>query len=209
MDQHDAVYGGGVLTVIPLAAGKVVMRDDKVGTEQACCCNKCSGPCDEENPCPEGCCCGTTYLPGSPGILETGCRRISDGYACCCESYQRLCYVDMSYSENRAHIGPFPTIPGTPPPNAIALVDKLVYCDVNREVDGYWDYGLAPSEDEDAPEIAVYEFGYYVPISDCEDCPGQCTDWFDTGVFFPQFWGIFCDCATSNNIDVCLENPLP
>jgi len=37
--------------------GKLVFRDGAIGTEQACCCAKCTGPCDEENPCPEGCIC--------------------------------------------------------------------------------------------------------------------------------------------------------
>lgn len=38
--------------------GKMVIRDGKVGTAQACCC-PCAGSCNEENPCPDGCyCCG-------------------------------------------------------------------------------------------------------------------------------------------------------
>jgi len=37
--------------------GKLLLRDGKLGTEQACCCKKCEGPCDDENPCPEGCEC--------------------------------------------------------------------------------------------------------------------------------------------------------
>jgi hypothetical protein len=37
--------------------GKLLLRDGKLGTGQACCCNKCSGPCDGENPCPPGCVC--------------------------------------------------------------------------------------------------------------------------------------------------------
>jgi len=45
---------------ITLQNGAIVLRDGKVGTEQACCCPKCSGPCDEENPCPEGCVCMAT-----------------------------------------------------------------------------------------------------------------------------------------------------
>ena len=37
--------------------GKLVVRSGALGTTQACCCGGCSGPCDEENPCPEGCAC--------------------------------------------------------------------------------------------------------------------------------------------------------
>ena len=42
VDQHDAVHGGGVLTVIPLDAGKVVLRDGQVGTAPGCCCCNCN-----------------------------------------------------------------------------------------------------------------------------------------------------------------------
>ena len=45
------------MTLITFQDGQVVFRDGAVGTEQSCCCNKCSGPCDGENPCPEGCVC--------------------------------------------------------------------------------------------------------------------------------------------------------
>ena len=37
--------------------GGLVNKGGALGTGAACCCNKCSGPCDEENPCPEGCAC--------------------------------------------------------------------------------------------------------------------------------------------------------
>jgi hypothetical protein len=45
------------VTRITLQDGKIVIREGKVGTEQECCCEKCAGPCDEENPCPAGCSC--------------------------------------------------------------------------------------------------------------------------------------------------------
>jgi hypothetical protein len=45
------------MTSITVQDGKLVLRDGVIGTEQACCCKKCEGPCDEENPCPEGCIC--------------------------------------------------------------------------------------------------------------------------------------------------------
>lgn len=37
--------------------GGLVNKGGALGTGEACCCNKCSGPCDTENPCPEGCEC--------------------------------------------------------------------------------------------------------------------------------------------------------
>ena len=37
--------------------GGLVNKGGALGTGAACCCNKCSGPCDGENPCPEGCVC--------------------------------------------------------------------------------------------------------------------------------------------------------
>ena len=45
------------MTQITSQDGKIVFRDGKVGTQQACCCKKCSGPCDPEIPCPTGCTC--------------------------------------------------------------------------------------------------------------------------------------------------------
>jgi hypothetical protein len=46
------------MTLITFQDGKPILTDDgKIGTEQACCCKKCEGPCGEENPCPEGCIC--------------------------------------------------------------------------------------------------------------------------------------------------------
>jgi hypothetical protein len=45
------------MTLITFQDGKPLMKDGKIGTEQECCCKKCQGPCDEENPCPEGCVC--------------------------------------------------------------------------------------------------------------------------------------------------------
>jgi hypothetical protein len=37
--------------------GGLVNKGGALGTGAACCCNKCSGPCDGETPCPEGCAC--------------------------------------------------------------------------------------------------------------------------------------------------------
>jgi len=69
------------MTLITLQDGKVVLREGKVGTEQACCCGeeeKCSGPCDDSEDCDPECFC------------EDGecveCRSSEDcdeGLACC------------------------------------------------------------------------------------------------------------------------------
>jgi len=48
--------------------GKLVVRNGALGTTQACCCNKCSGPCDAENPCGEGCVCVDGQC-----VAATGC----------------------------------------------------------------------------------------------------------------------------------------
>jgi hypothetical protein len=48
------------MTLITLQDGKLVLRDGKVGTEEACCCEeeeKCSGPCDDSEDCDPGCEC--------------------------------------------------------------------------------------------------------------------------------------------------------
>jgi hypothetical protein len=42
---------------ITVEDGKIVVEGGSIGTGEACCCKKCEGPCDEENPCPEGCIC--------------------------------------------------------------------------------------------------------------------------------------------------------
>lgn len=62
--------------------GSLVLRNGALGTGQACCCGEddqpCSGPCDEENPCPEGCiCCNGECIPaiGCDDPLE-GCQPI-------------------------------------------------------------------------------------------------------------------------------------
>ena len=174
---------------------------DGVCEEEPC----CDVGCDEEGQCPEGCECCTSATPGSPGSLVTGCLPISADYACCCEAYKKLCYTDESYCVPLAHSGLFPpNISGSPPAGAILLNNTdALYCDVNREIGGFWDL------DENNEEVACYDYGYYTAAGDCDDCDGDCDDWFDTGSFSPSFWQLFCDCATSNAVDVCEANPLP
>jgi hypothetical protein len=169
------------------------------------CEEECEGSCDGDNPCPEGCECCTVWSGGSPGSLGNACRNVSDDYACCCDTYQFLCREDFVTYIPGAHSGAFPPdIPGSPPANAILLINSsAVYCDVSRDIEGSWQY------DESDNEAARYEYSYFYPVADCDDCTGACTDWFDTAVFVPQFWQIFCDCATENSVDVCGENPLP
>jgi hypothetical protein len=58
------------MTLITLQDGKVVLRDGKVGTEQACCCGEnCDVFCDVNGVCPEGCECnriGCAYFFSPP-----------------------------------------------------------------------------------------------------------------------------------------------
>jgi hypothetical protein len=37
--------------------GSLLLRNGALASGAGCCCSKCSGPCDEENPCGEGCVC--------------------------------------------------------------------------------------------------------------------------------------------------------
>lgn len=53
-----------------LKDGKLLVEGGALGTGAACCCNKCSGPCDGETPCPEGCAC-----------VDGAC--VADSGACC------------------------------------------------------------------------------------------------------------------------------
>jgi hypothetical protein len=51
--------------------GGLVNKGGALGTGAACCCNKCSGPCGCENPCPEGCvCCDGTCVSEPPFECE-------------------------------------------------------------------------------------------------------------------------------------------
>jgi hypothetical protein len=75
--------------------GGLVNKGGALGTGAACCCNKCSGPCDGENPCPEGCVCVdgecvtnctskscTLVAAGWPTVVPDG---TCQGGNCCCE----------------------------------------------------------------------------------------------------------------------------
>jgi hypothetical protein len=162
----------------------------------------CGDPCDEETPCPAGCECCTEWNGGNPGFLVSVCRNVSENYACCCDAYKKLCYIDMSFCEEAAIDGDFPPdIAGSPPANAILLNNSdALYCDVSRDIGGFW---------QQDPDSKCYTYGYYVAVDDCGDCEGTCTDWFDTNVFDSLFWQGFCDCATSNSVDVCYEDDPP
>lgn len=47
------------MSPLTVTNGNLLLRDGALGTEQACCCNKCSGPCSTDVDCGEGCfCCG-------------------------------------------------------------------------------------------------------------------------------------------------------
>jgi hypothetical protein len=45
------------MTSITVQDGQIVLRDGAIGTEQACCCKKCEGPCEENEDCAPGCVC--------------------------------------------------------------------------------------------------------------------------------------------------------
>jgi hypothetical protein len=52
--------------------GGLVNKGGALGTGQACCCNKCSGPCDEENPCTPGCVCDYTNATAAYRCIING-----------------------------------------------------------------------------------------------------------------------------------------
>jgi hypothetical protein len=47
--------------------GSFLLQNGALATGAGCCCNKCSGPCDGENPCPEGCECVDGQCVDCPG----------------------------------------------------------------------------------------------------------------------------------------------
>jgi hypothetical protein len=54
--------------------GSLLLRNGALATGQACCCNRCFGPCDGENPCPEGCECVDGQCVAESGDCATnGC----------------------------------------------------------------------------------------------------------------------------------------
>jgi hypothetical protein len=64
------------MTLITIQDGKLVLRDGAIGTEQACCCAKCSGPCDENEDCAPGCAC-----------VDGEC--VPTGACCYCQEYSQ------------------------------------------------------------------------------------------------------------------------
>ena len=53
--------------------GKIILKNGNIGNGAACCCNKCSGPCDGESPCPEGCACvDGQCVPGGSSCCRCG-----------------------------------------------------------------------------------------------------------------------------------------
>jgi hypothetical protein len=113
------------MTLITLQDGKLVLRDGAIGTEQACCCAKCSGPCDDNEDCAPGCECvdgecvpkncsikSCTIVPvpdNFPQVMPAGdCEadNVPGDPECCCEGLpQGGCFVDEIIDEN-----------GNPPP---------------------------------------------------------------------------------------------
>jgi hypothetical protein len=81
------------MTRITLQGGKLVLRDGKVGTEQACCCEKCEGPCDTNEECSPGCKCQDGEC------VAVSC---SDCFKNCCLFIQgrNLCEPDTVFDEN-------------------------------------------------------------------------------------------------------------
>lgn len=72
------------MTLITMQDGKVVFKDDKAGTEQACCCNAggdtCSGPCHQT----------AGYTPFTPDV---DCPQITDCvcYGTCTKYAHSIC----------------------------------------------------------------------------------------------------------------------
>jgi hypothetical protein len=64
------------MTRITLQDGKIVLRDWNVGTEQACCCNECSGICFEDGDCAPGCACNGFGLEIAYYLFDDNFNRI-------------------------------------------------------------------------------------------------------------------------------------
>jgi hypothetical protein len=87
--------------------GKLLLQNGALASGAGCCCSKCSGPCDAESPCPEGCVC----VDGEcvPNCNSEPCVLVPDfstglfapavacqGDACCCEGIPHGSCLDDS-----------------------------------------------------------------------------------------------------------------
>ena len=77
--------------------GGLVNKGGALGTGAACCCNKCSGPCDEENPCATGCVC-----------VDGQCV----GGGACCLPERCTVELDVDFTGTEYEGGPPPTPAG-------------------------------------------------------------------------------------------------
>jgi hypothetical protein len=73
--------------------GKLLLRGAALASGVACCCNNnnCSGPCDAENPCPEGCDCVDGVCVNPPDVCDQYCYQVDAPGAQCGNSPEGEC----------------------------------------------------------------------------------------------------------------------
>ena len=76
--------------------GKLLLQNGALTTGQACCCNKCSGPCDKYNKCVLGCGCDTSLPTAYAGeCLKNG----SVDHAIITEAECEECLTECEYNQ--------------------------------------------------------------------------------------------------------------
>jgi hypothetical protein len=188
---------------IRLVDGKLLLVNGSLASSDTCCCNDppCSGPCDEENPCPEGCECCDGVCQAEP----------------CCESYKYLYYEtfedEIGETERWQDC---PPVSRSGPAGTIASVgggEQTIVCGDEITVSASVDSGLLIGGGQRTG--CIYRYGFYSVVDDC-GTPGPvlipgfqfCIPWFDAR-FASLAWDIFGACAVASGVDLCAENPLP
>jgi hypothetical protein len=198
----------------------------------------CSGPCDEENPCPEGCECvdgecvaavGCCCIGGSPDQSKTtqfSCESAggtwNSGAACasaaadcrCCTEFKFLCITQFDSGDLSGVGRECVTEPPRQIPAEAGLIASVrgtvISCGTQDQYCNQICYSCG-EEDGDGNFANVLRFQYTTlrAVDSCDDCSGTCVPWGDTSVLDNGYWELLCNCAASQAVNPCADNPLP
>lgn len=139
------------MTTIAFRDGKVILRDGKVGTEAACCCGGgCSGPCEADGDCGDGCFC-----------CDGQCEEIG----CCC--------VDLPSEAGGAKLYSF--LNGFRVTKKQCEVCGFDYEDANLRVFGTWVPGCTAENGTASDDCTTQDWREYTaPLPECDTpCSGN------------------------------------
>jgi hypothetical protein len=217
--------------------GKLLLQNGALASGAACCCNKCSGPCDSENPCPEGCACVDGECVTSPCSGPCGCQE--QDFACSViffdteEEANQFCQDPAKIFRNcdiyDPAVNPLPdqgerwgvdycecTAPSACPEGCACVDGECVECQ-----------GICCIQIDGADAPPTLQAGYTQQT--CEDCEdGPCGTWYPcfegarkyAGIFLgvvQEYFDTYEECVQSYDDAGCVEscidtndpNPLP